>query len=418
MPKTTYPVAALILVLGCAAPQGPDHEPRGLQAREGERVALATDLDPALAGIVLDRLEKTEQALEQRVRWLAPPSVRVRVLVIGDDVLYRGVARSHGVTDPATGAFACSAGEVVVRFRPEEWGQGPREGWFLAPRSAPVSEALFRQRLEARYGGALTRTRLEDGCARAFAEQAALQLGEAAEATRRERDDLLSAFIPIFLGSDRVLAKTATASGSAAEEHGSSRSTRSQGAPALGYAVARFLSEADGAKRAPLVAAILAHAAGEPGEGGQGVYDRLDQDEEEFERWLRDATVSALLDALASEPVPAARWEARSALRLVAGMDLDDEAAATPEERAQRIERARAEARKLKSVRLIDEFDSRLLAARHNHSSLEKVLGAAKAELDRRAAGYGHPAIEEGRARLGQAFQERLKELTARREPG
>ncbi len=124
------------------------------------------------------------------------------------------------------------------------------------------------------------------------------------------------------------------------------------------------------------------------------------------------------MPALASEPVPAARWEARSALRLVAGMDLDDEAAATPEERAQRIERARAEARKLKSVRLIDEFDSRLLAARHNHSSLEKVLGAAKAELDRRAAGYGHPAIEEGRARLGQAFQERLKELTARREPG
>jgi hypothetical protein len=339
----------------------------------------------------------------------------VRVLVLANEVLYRDVARSHGVHDPAAGAFACSAGEVVIRFRPEEWGQGPREGWLLGPRSAPVSDALFRQRLEARYGGSLAHTRLEDGCARAFCEQAARELGEAPEAARRERDDLLAAFLPIFLGCERVLASTATASGSAAEEHGSRRSGRSLGAPALNYAVARFLAESEGGKRAPLLGSIFAHAAGEERDDGAKVRERLDEEEEAFERWLRDATVSALLDAMTSEPVAASRWEARSALCLVAAMDLDDDVAASPEERAQRIAEARLEAQRVRPVRFVEEFDGQLLAARRNHGNVEKVVRTARAELDRRAAGYGHPALEDGRARLGQAFQERLRELTAGR---
>ncbi len=422
-------LVALLVLAGCAAPgEGPIHDLSGLEARDGARISLETDLDADLAKAVLERLEKTEKALDEKQAWLAPRPGRVKVLVVGDEGRYREIARSHGVTDPALGAFACSAGEVVVRFRPEEWGQGPQEGWFLAPRSAPVSEALFRQRLELTYGPSLERTRLEDGCARFFVAQAARELGEAAEANRRERDDLLAAYLPIFLGGGRVVASTAEAKGTAAEDHGSKRSARLLGAPSLSYAVARYLVEAEGGQKIPLLRAVFRgatdepatadHAIGPPGAGATSTHDRLDAEEDRFARWLRDRTVDALLDALGSEPIPAARWEARSALRLIAQMDIDETEAASPDELARRLGRARIEARKVPTVRFTEEFDAQLLAASRSHGGLEKIVGVARAELERRAAGFGHPAIEEGKTHLGAALEGRLRALTAPRTPG
>lgn len=420
------PIAVLAVLGACSSYEpAPSHDDAGLASKEGTRVLLRTDLDPSSQAVVLDRLERIEKVLAEKDAWLPSSKEPVKVLVLGDEGTFRSIARSHGVNDPGTSAFACTAGEVVIRYRPEEWGQGPHEGWFLAPRSAPVSEALFRQRLEATFGGKLERTRLEDGCARAFVEQAARELGETPEAARRSRDDLLDAFLPLFLGAERALARTATASGNNASERGPKKSARVAGAPGLNYAVGRFLMESDGGKRMPVLRALFEHAAGAP-VGSSSVSDskdkefeaartRLDEDEDIFERWLRDQTVSALFDALENEPVPAARWEARSALQLLAGMDLDDAQAAGPDERARRIARARVEAKKIRAVRFTEEFDGKLLGARRTHGNMKDIVSEAKRELDRRAKGYGHPALEDGRLKLGQHLEERLRELSAQK---
>jgi hypothetical protein len=380
-------------------------------------------VDAQTATLVNLRLELIEKVLEDRHAWLGPPKDRVTVLVVSSDETYRSIARSHGVMDPQTSAFACSAGEVVVHFRADEWGLGPQEGWVLSPRSAPVSEAIFRRRLEEHFGAQLAHTRLEDGLARLFVEQAARELGEAPEASRRQRDDLLDAFLPLFLGGERTLAKTALATGAQATERGSKKGFHVTGAPALNYAVARYLLEADGGSRLPLARTILEHAAAPVSSSSvDAAFDdartRLEGDEEKFERWLRDATANALLDAIEAEPVQAARWEARSALRLISAMDLDDEPGASPDARARRIGRARLEVKRIATVRFTEEYDARLVATKRGHGGLERVVTDAKKDLDRRAAGYGHPALEEGRARLGQALQERLRELTVGRSPG
>src|SRR5271170_615817 len=95
-----------LLVAGCAAPAaGPIHSPPGLDARESDHVELKTDLEPQLAALVLDRLEKTERVLDAKVPWLVVPRRQVTVIVLGDEARYHEVAHSHGVNDPATGAF-------------------------------------------------------------------------------------------------------------------------------------------------------------------------------------------------------------------------------------------------------------------------------------------------------------------------
>jgi len=409
-----------LLLAGCASSGATVvHDDPQLASHEGERVILKTDLDAAVASQALDRLERLEKLLDTKESWLAAPRDPVKALVIADEVRFRHIAHSHGVQDPGLGAFACSAGEVVIRYRPEEWGQGPVEGWFVAPRLGPVALAVFRRRLEQAYGANLERTRVEDGCGRAFVEKAARELGEGPEAARRARDDLLDAFLPIFLGGDHMLARTALATGSSAVDHGVRRgSGRAQG-PGISYAVARFLVESDGGKRIWILQAILRHAAGGPEDDDWArAHVQLDQDEGVFERWLRDATVSELLDALEKEPVSAARWEARAAVRLLTKIDIDENAAPSPDEYARAVARARIDAKKLPQVRFTEEWDGTLLSARRAHASMEKVLGEVRKELDRRSRGYGNPALEDGRARLGQALQERLRELSQGREPG
>jgi hypothetical protein len=417
-------LAFCLALSGCAAGAGvaPTHDDASLPLREGKRVALRSDLDEQPAAQALERLEKLEALLDRRFPWLEAPHGLARAFVLVEERKFREVARSHDVADPGVGAFACSSGEVVVRYRPEEWGQGPSEGWILAPRSAPVTEAVFRRRLESSFGAALERTRLEDGCARLFSFYAARELGETREAQRRERDDLLNAFLPLFLGSEPELARTMSLRGSGADAHAPRKSAKVTGIPGLNYAIARYLVEADGGKRVPMLRAALDAAAGKPGaeDAWAKVREGLAAEEAPFERWLRGATIDSLLDALQDEPVQAARWEARGALRLVAAIDVSEDEVATPEERAGLIAKARAVAGKIKTVRYLDEVEGRLegLRDRRQPGGLEKVLDEARRELDARSQGYGHPAVEEGRARLGQALQERMKELSARREPG
>jgi hypothetical protein len=418
--KASFLVPAIVLPLllgACAAePEAPGlHDLTSLERREGPHVALRTDLPPALAGATLDRLEKLEALLDKRFPFLQTPPDRVLAIVVEDEGHFRLLAHAHGVPPGGATAFSCARGEVAIRYRPDEWGEAPPGSWSQGPRGGSVAEAVFRRRLEATYGPSLERTWLEDGCARAFAEEAARETGEAREAARRSRDDLLDAFLPLFLGAEPRLAKTVLARGRAAVPHGSEKGQRPAHDRAVAYAVARFLLESQNGDRAAIVRAAFEAAAGKPGAADELAAREPDLRalEPAFEGWLRSAVTDALLDALENEPVLAARWETRAALRLVAAVDVELDDAATKEQRTAIVARARAEVASRKTVRFADEFDQALLDVREHHRSgaLERLVAHARSELDERARGYGHPAIEELRGQLGKVLEARLKSL-------
>jgi hypothetical protein len=405
---------ALLALAGCAAEPVAvaRHDLPQLSERRGTRVLLRTDLGDPNAAAALERLEKLEALLDRRFPWLMAARDPVTVLVIEGEGAFHELAHAHGVPPGGASAFSCSAGEVVIRWKPEEWGQGPIEGWVQSPRSSLVAEVLFRRRLEANYGASIERTSLEDGCARLFSEDAALELGERREAARRSRDDLLEAFLPLFLGSEPVLAKTALARGSNAVVRAPANSTKPLRARAVAYAVARFLLDGAGGRRAEIVPRVFDAAAGRLGAEEELAREPdLRASEAEFDRWLRDATVESLLAAVRDEPVLAARWEALGALRVLTAVNLDIDDGASSAVRAEIAAGARAEIAARKTVLFAEEFDAALdaLRGRHQPGGLERLVAQARAELDDRARGYGHPAIEEFRGQIGRVLEARLK---------
>lgn len=428
MPGRARDARLLVLVAawllgGCAS--GPADSPRHVLpdmpvTRDGSRVSLSTDAPDAAVAPALDRLEKLELLLDRAFPWLAPPRDRVLVLLIDDEGRFRAVARGHGVPSGGASEFSCRSGEVVLRWKPEEFGQGPAEveGWVQSPRVAPLAEVLFRRRLEATYGPELSRTALEDGCARLFGEAAAHELGEVREAERRMRDDLVDAFLPLFLGGEPVLARTLLARGSSAGPHASARSHKPVEQRATAYAVARWLVvSGEGERGARDFDLAFAAAAGRP--GASDALEARGRDlaahEGEFERWLRGKTTAALLDALGGEPVAAARWEARAALKLVAAVDVEVADQALPKERAAVVERARAEVEARTTVRFADEFDGPLREERDRRrpGGLERIVASARRTLEERGRGYGHPSLEEMKGQLGRSLEARQRSLSA-----
>lgn len=418
MLRTRKPLLAALtpFLAACAmAPSEPQHDDPSLPLVAGERVDVRTDLaDPKDA---VARLDRMEGLLDEAFPWLPAPPGRTRVLLLADTERFREVARSHEVPEHGGAtAFACTAGEVVILYRPDEWGAAANLTWLDMPRSAPVAEAVFRQRLEANMGKGLQRTRIEDGLARIFSGRVAHTFGEALEADRRDRDDLVNAYLPIFLDTDpEALVRSARARGSEAEVHGSRSAPRVLAAPAAAYAVARFLLEADKGKRAGLVKLLLQAASGDVASEADWEKEQVNlaQDSEAYARWLRQETEVALLAGIATDPVPAARWDAQGALHLISGILVDADAAATKEARASAVERARDLMSRAGTVRFVEEFDAPLAVARDHHrpGDLEGIVRDARALLDERARGYAHPALEEARASLGKALEERLKEL-------
>jgi hypothetical protein len=328
-------------------------------------------------------------------------------VLLADEGAFRDLAHAHGVPPGGATEFSCLAGEGrrVRRLRPA------------------LGEVLFQRRLEASYG-ALERTWLEDGCGRVFAEDAARELGEKTEAARRARDDLVDAFLPIFLGAEPALAKTALrlpglrpggAGGRTASVHGAEKSGRPGQARALAYAVARYLLEAESSAHTDVIREAFAAAAGR-----EGAAEKLAAREPElraaepaFERWLRAQTTDALLDALAKEPILAARREARSALRLVTGVDVVIDDGAPTERRAALVAAAREPIARERTVRFTDELEPRLAelrGSRRRSGALEQVVASARALLEERSRGFGHPAVEEWRGQLGKVIDRKLRE--------
>jgi len=145
----------------------------------------------------------------------------------------------------------------------------------------------------------------------------------------------------------------------------------------------------------------------------EAALDKLD--EHGFERFLQRALLTALLEAVRTEPTPVDRWEAAAALRLVANLDLKvdlgDELRTLQVRRAETIL-----AKAMPNVRMLDKFAADIAiaaTARSRLQALRRLRKRVRKEFARRSKGYGHPAVEAARQDLGRALQRALQKAAA-----
>lgn len=406
-------VAPLLLALaGCAAPPpAPPAEPQDLPSRDGARVRLRTDLPDAEAEDALAECDAIEEALDAAVPFLPAPAAPPLVIAVADPARHALLAKEHGVDRPA-GAYVVGADMVVVRWEPEPppiartMDGRDDEPVALEPPLRPLAAASLRRRLLSGLGP-LPPTWLEDALAEVFVE-AALGVDPSRRAAARRRERLLDAYLPLYLGAPPAIVAVC-----------SPRTTKSDPRrradpgvnPALATAVVRFcLLDPE---RAKLLRRSLERAAGLVDDVEWAtVTTALSGLDAPFERWLAESVRHALLEQLVLAPWPVDRWEAASALRLLCNVDLD--ADADDDTRERQADATRELLAKEPPQRFLAGFRGELAKitdARSRLQALSYVQKMVLSELDRRAKGYGHPAIDAARADLGRALQRELDRL-------
>lgn len=400
--------------LGCAAQAPPPRlaDDPELQVHRSGAIELRTDLQDTDAQAFLVRLEAIEDALDHMLPSLsrdasagvAPVGSQAGVvtLVLSNPARFALYSKDRKV-DPQAGAFVTSAGELVYRFRAQDWAEGPP--YPTEARSRALAGASLRRRLILRLGPGLKAGWLEEGLVAAFAEVIAREFGEEVQPTRLRRQRLLDAFLPLYLGGPPVLERMFAARGRPEME-------RAGGSASLAWAAARFLL-AD-PQQADLIRQVLEHARPDPDEAAwERTRVALAGLERPFERSLSDQCVAGLLAAVRDEAHAVDRWEAAAALRVVANLELDPDLSARA--RAQQV---RASGPLLEKhppdVRFLDRYRGRLLEVRGSRSrmaAMRKLRKQIRREFTRRTEGYGHPAIEKARDSLGKALQRAYESL-------
>jgi hypothetical protein len=369
-------------------------------------VAVRTDLPEELASPVCQRLNAMEEILDAAFPFLGvSPQPLPLTLVLNDPGRFELSAKAHGFAGQAADAFVCERGELYLRYRSEAWS----ERWSLTPpyplepRSRPLAAATLSRRLVRRYGE-LETTWLETGLQAVFVDLVAQESGDDDLALRGRRERLLDAYLPLYLGAPPALARLFEGT------RGGSRQQKS-GSRALAWAVVGFLL-AD-ATRTEWLGLALDRAAGHPVDEARWASTRqaLARLEGDFERYLRGAVLRELLATFLEAPTPVDRWEAAAALRLLANLDLDAEA---DDELRRRLVAASARLLDEQPLppRFLDEFASEIARVRSARSRLQaqrRLNTLVRAELERRAAGYGHPEVEAARRDLGKAVRRALE---------
>lgn len=388
------------LLAGCASeqPAGPGiHDDEALALQAGARVRLRTDLPPEEAKLAAARLDALEEALDTAFPFIPAPGVPPLTIALADPARFALHAKEHQVSGPSS-AFVCGAGELFALWEPHEAGDGPVA---LEPPLRPLAKGTLRRRLLAGLGADLPETWLEEGLAEVFVEVAGAEGEPSPRRRARERELLIDAYLPLYLGGAPALAATCAA-------RGADEKRRSSATPALAASAVRFLLGSDGG--AKLIGASLRRAAGlEDDQAWAATKAGLEALEPAFERWLGHAVREALLQQLVEPGPPVDRWEAAAALRLVANVDIDpDQDEAT---RLRQVEVTRELLSKEQPGRFLDGLAGQVAQAKEARSRLQAVAHLrrlAQAELDRRAKGYGHPAVEAAREGLGRAVQRLL----------
>lgn len=403
------PLCALALLAAFAAGCQSGPPPRlaadpELEVVQGEAIELRTDLEAEEAQTWLARLERLNELLDGTLSFCEPPSSPAVCVVIGDPARFALYAQARKV-DVSAGAFVTAAGEVVYRFRPEDWQLQSGPPYPTEPRSRPIAAALLRARLLRTYGPELEKTWVEEGLAQRFAELAAREIeGRPPGEGVHQRQHLIDAFLPLHLGAPPVLGTLLAARG--AQEMGK------KGSPALAWAGIGFLASTDSGGK--ILAGALADAADQEGaeEEFRSLLEASQSLERPFERYLLDQTLAALLEAVRAAPTPVDRWESAAVLRLVANLDLDPDL--PDEKRAYQVD---ASIPLLEEnpppTRFLDRYQAELRELHGRRSQLEamrRLQRRVQREFQRRTQGYGHPAVEDARKNLGRALQRAYRE--------
>lgn len=394
--KATSPLILLLGLAGCSTPppQPLRADPELAVYRE-ERAELRTDLGEQQATGLLPKLATLEVMLDAAFPFVPAERAAPVTVVLSDAARFSLYAQERKVSSGAS-AFVAPAGEVVYRYRAEEWDT-ERTLYAAEPRSRPLAAAALRRRLVLAYGNELEPTWFEEGLAQVFSELAAHEFREDQRAVLQSRQRLLDAYLPLYLGGEPVLARMAEARGDVEME-------RVGVDQALAWAAIRFLLTDP--ERGRLIRQVLERAAGQE-EGWNATRAALTSLERDFERFLLDHCVRELLATVRDAPTPVDRWEAAAALRLIANLDLDPD---LPDEaRRRQVQASQPLLRKHPPpVRFLDRYGAELRAIRGERSQLaamRKLNKRVRKEFERRTQGYGHPAIEAARADLGKALQ-------------
>lgn len=374
------------------------HDADDLPLYAGTRSTLRSDLPPPDAEQVLARLDALEQALDVAFTFLPAGVTPPRTIVIGQPARFALHAKEHGIDRPA-GAFLCRRGELFAQH--EEEGAPDDVAVPLEPLIRPLASAAFRRRLVGGFGADLPATWLEDGLAMVFVDLMASERAQARlQLAARER--LLDAYLPLYLGGPPGLGEVISARGDAEK--------RRHGSSALAWAACRFLL--DDAERTRLLVTALRHHAGALDDPAwEDARARFAALEPAFETWLRDRVHVEILVAIVEAPTPVDRWEAAAALRLLANIDIDADLPADERVRAVDVTRQML-AKDPVPTRFLTLFQgdfARVRAARSKLQAMARLRAVASKEFERRAKGYGHPAVEAARRTLGSALQRELE---------
>ena len=399
---------SLIALLGCTGPPQPaqQHDDPSLPRYPGERVDVRSDAPVEWLPTIVHRLDAFEAMLDAAFPFLVVEGPKPLTLVLDDPGRFALATREHGFDGEGAAAVVCEQGELILRFHPEDWTQdwvgGPP--FPLEPRVRPQAAATLSRRLVRRWGE-LEPTWLEVGLQAVFVDLAAQETGEQALALQARRERLLDAYLPLYLGAPPALVEMV---------RDPRRSRARTGARALAWAAVGFLLSDP--QRTAWLGLALRRAAGAPVDDAawSEALAGLAALEAEFEAYLRGALLRELLATFLEAPTPVDRWEAAAALRLVANLDIDADA-----DEALRQRLVGATARLLDEEplppRFLDEFAADLARVRTARSRIQaqrRLAHRVRAEFERRAAGYGHPAVEAARQDLGQALRRALAAAT------
>ena len=375
-----------------------------LEVVRSEAIELRTDLEPEQAQTWLARLGRLSELLDGSLSFCEPLGSPAVCVVISDPARFALYAQARKV-DASAGAFVTAAGEVVYRFRAEDWQLQSGPPYPIEARSRPIAAALLRARLLRTYGPSLEKTWVEEGLAQRFAELAAREIeGRPPGAGTHRRQHLIDAFLPLHLGAPPVLGTLLAARG--AQEMGK------QGSPALAWAGVGFLASTDSGGK--ILAGALADAADREGaeEEFRALLEASQSLERPFERYLLDETLAALLDAVRSAPTPVDRWESAAVLRLVANLDLDPDL--PDDKRAFQVDSSIPLLEENPPpTRFLDRYQAEFRELHGRRSQLEamrRIQRRIQREFQRRTQGYGHPSVEEARKGLGRALQRAYRE--------
>lgn len=395
-------LAGLVLSLAAGCQSGP---PPTLQAdpeleiARSEAVELRTDLPSSEAETWLARLDRLSELLDSSLAFCEPLTSPAVCVVISDPARFALYAQARKV-DASAGAFVTAAGEVVYRFRAEDWQLQSGPPYPTEARSRPIAAALLRARLLRTYGPGLEATWVEEGLAQRFAELAAREIeGRPPGQGVHQRQHLIDAFLPLHLGASPVLGSLLAARGK--------QDMGKHGSPALAWAGVGFLASTESGGK--ILAGALADAADQ--EGADDAFVALLEAsrslERPFERYLLDETLGALLDAIRSAPTPVDRWESAAVLRLIANLDLDPDL--PDEKRAYQVDASIPLLEESPPpIRFLDRYQAEFRELHGRRSQLEamrRIQRRIQREFKRRTQGYGHPAIEDAQKGLGRALQ-------------